>query len=236
MNPKLSHWSSPAVPNSGWCSSNFMLGAGMVLIQRSTQKIVVIHESSRDYWFFPRGRKDLGESLEAAALREAYEEAKFMPVYNPSRAPAPPGRNDLYTKPNTEPFYVTVMAWKETRPHRMKGPDANLGYEYFTSWYIGQIPDDAIPERGTGMADEVNYVSHLVTYDEAIKRVWGAEQDVLRFAWAIFLRTVEVEVTPTKQGEPQSKVLISLAETSNVFRQDHASHLGVWDVDAASVE
>jgi len=42
---------------------------------RSTQKIVVIHESKLDYWFLPRGRKDLGESLETAALREAYEEA-----------------------------------------------------------------------------------------------------------------------------------------------------------------
>lgn len=73
-NPKLSQWSSPAVPDSGWCSSNILLGAGMVLIQRSTQKIVIIYESARDYWFFPRGRKDLGESLEAAALREAYEE------------------------------------------------------------------------------------------------------------------------------------------------------------------
>jgi 8-oxo-dGTP pyrophosphatase MutT (NUDIX family) len=77
ITPKLSQWSSPAVPNSGWCSANFQLGAGMVLIQRSTQKIVVIYESSRNYWFFPRGRKDLGETLEAAALREAYEEASL---------------------------------------------------------------------------------------------------------------------------------------------------------------
>lgn len=53
---------------------NFTLGVGMVLIQQSTNKIVVVHESSKGYWFFPRGRKDLGESLEAAALREAYEE------------------------------------------------------------------------------------------------------------------------------------------------------------------
>ncbi len=73
-NPKLSQWSSPAVPDSGWCSSNILLGAGMVLFQRSTRRIVVIYESNKDDWFCPRGRKDLGESLEAAALREAYEE------------------------------------------------------------------------------------------------------------------------------------------------------------------
>ena len=27
-------------------------------------------------WFFPRGRKDIGESLQQAALREAHEEAR----------------------------------------------------------------------------------------------------------------------------------------------------------------
>ncbi len=78
-NPKLSQWSSPAVPDSRWCSSNFMLGVGMVLIQRSTRNIVVVNEPSRiNNWFFPRGRKDLGETFEAAALREAYEEVNHF--------------------------------------------------------------------------------------------------------------------------------------------------------------
>lgn len=43
------------------------------------------------------------------------------------------------------------------------------------------------------MEDESNYVSHLFTYEEAMKRVWGSEKDVLRYAWAIFQRTVEIE-------------------------------------------
>ncbi|KAF9451354.1 hypothetical protein P691DRAFT_699568 [Macrolepiota fuliginosa MF-IS2] len=197
LDPRLSQWSSPAVPNGGWCSSNFLLGAGMVLIQRSTLKIVVIHESSREYWFLPRGRKDLGETLEAAALREAYEESgyhvEFMPVYNPSRAPAPPTKEKMYEEPNTEPIYVTMTAWKENGLRRMQAPDVNLGYEYLTSWYIGQIEDDAIPEKGTGMADEENYVSHLLTYEEAMKRLWDSERDVVSYAWAVFLRTLEIE-------------------------------------------
>lgn len=53
---------------------DFMLGTGMVIIQQNTDKIVVVYETKKDYWFFPRGRKDIGESLEQAALREAYEE------------------------------------------------------------------------------------------------------------------------------------------------------------------
>ena len=74
--------------------------------------------------------------------------AQFMRVYNPSRAPAPPGREDLYSKPNTEPFYVTTFAWKETDKKLKQDPEANLGYQYLISWYIGQISDGAVrPSR-----------------------------------------------------------------------------------------
>jgi len=70
----LSAFSSPAVPNSAWCASNFMVGAGMVILQPSTGKVVVLYDEKNKFWFLPRGRKDVGESLEATALREAYEE------------------------------------------------------------------------------------------------------------------------------------------------------------------
>ncbi len=72
--PRLSSYSTPAVQTCGWSSLDFMLGAGMVIIQPSTQKIVVVYDTEKKYWFLPRGRKDTGESLEQAALREAYEE------------------------------------------------------------------------------------------------------------------------------------------------------------------
>ena len=72
--PLSAGYSTPGVQNSFWCSQDFMLGAGMVLIQENTHKIVVVYETRKRYWFFPRGRKDIGESLEQTALREAYEE------------------------------------------------------------------------------------------------------------------------------------------------------------------
>lgn len=55
-----------------------MLGAGMVVIQPSSQKIVIVCDTERNHWFLPRGRKDTGESLEQAALREAYEEVSLL--------------------------------------------------------------------------------------------------------------------------------------------------------------
>lgn len=51
----------------------------MVIIQEETQKVVVIYDTKRKIWFLPKGRKDIGESLEQAALREAYEEVNFPP-------------------------------------------------------------------------------------------------------------------------------------------------------------
>lgn len=70
--------SSSAIPDSGWCSPNFALGAGMVIIQPATHRVVVLYSPSETdgQWFFPRGRKDIGESLQQAALREAHEEAR----------------------------------------------------------------------------------------------------------------------------------------------------------------
>lgn len=46
----------------------------MVLIQEETEKIAVVYDSNSESWFLPKGRKDVGESLEQAALREAHEE------------------------------------------------------------------------------------------------------------------------------------------------------------------
>jgi 8-oxo-dGTP pyrophosphatase MutT (NUDIX family) len=57
----------------------------MVIIQQNTHKIVVVYETKRKYWFFPRGRKDVGESIEAAALREAYEEVELLLIICLSR-------------------------------------------------------------------------------------------------------------------------------------------------------
>jgi 8-oxo-dGTP pyrophosphatase MutT (NUDIX family) len=57
-----------------------MLGAGMVIVQDKTNKIVVIQDTKTKEWFLPRGRKDRGESLEQTAMREAYEEVNVFPT------------------------------------------------------------------------------------------------------------------------------------------------------------
>ena len=72
---QLSDKSTPAVPDSFFHVSEFILGAGIVAIQPSTGKIVVVWDG-KDRWFLPKGRKDEGESLDKTALREGYEEVR----------------------------------------------------------------------------------------------------------------------------------------------------------------
>lgn len=75
LSPKprtFSSLSSAAIPNSIFHAADFLLGAGVVIIQPSSGKVVIVNEG--EYWFLPKGRKDVGESLEYTAMREGYEE------------------------------------------------------------------------------------------------------------------------------------------------------------------
>ena len=74
----LSERSTAAIPNSIFHATDFILGAGVVIIQPSTSKIVLVTDE-RERWFLPKGRKDKGETLEQTALREAYEEVNDPP-------------------------------------------------------------------------------------------------------------------------------------------------------------
>ncbi|OCH92522.1 hypothetical protein OBBRIDRAFT_791116 [Obba rivulosa] len=196
--------SSPAIPDSFWFSSDFMLGSGMVIIQPSTGKVVVLYESVDNYWFLPKGRKDIGETLEQAALREAYEESgyrvEFLPLFMPTNAPPPPASpHALRDLPVMEPFYISTCTWRPRR-HRT-GPGAQGG-EYLTFWYVGQIPEDAVHHSNTGMANEQNYQTRLVSIEDALKaldhRDYPFEHHLVSTAYDLWQQTQQILTeTPT---------------------------------------
>ncbi|PPR05099.1 hypothetical protein CVT24_010086 [Panaeolus cyanescens] len=198
--PRLSQFASGAVDATAWSSLDFLLGAGTVIIQPTTHKIVVVYHKTQKYWFFPRGRKDVGESLEVAALREAYEEtgyrATFLPLVNPTRQP--PAPSEGRTLLNTEAVYMT---FKPFHPRRLSnGQREAQGGQYLTFWYVAQIPENAIHEKGTGMPDEQDFESHLLTYEQAMKNVWGEEVLVLRYAWEVYQHTLKTVAFTSLDG------------------------------------
>ncbi|PBK69360.1 hypothetical protein ARMSODRAFT_1018785 [Armillaria solidipes] len=192
----FSKWSSAEIPDSGWASSDFMVGSGMVIIQPSSHKIVVCYDSLRKTYFLPKGRKDIGESLEEAAVREAYEEsgykAQHFPLYKVTRAPAPPENPGARRSPNTEPAYISVRSWSTKKNDN--------GGEYLTFWYVGQIGPDAKWTSGTGMPDEQHYSSKLYEYEDALRLLWGGtQQRVLEYTWELYLGHLGMEEDIRKQ-------------------------------------
>ncbi|KAJ7699307.1 hypothetical protein B0H17DRAFT_1049404 [Mycena rosella] len=190
--PPMSEWSSPPVPNSAWADQNFLLGAGMVVFQPATHKVVVIYERQKKYWFLPKGRKDVGESLEDAALREAYEESgyrvAFMPLYTNTSAPGPPSQRDAPFRLNCEPIFISTVSYPERKRRSTTLPPG----EYLSFWYIGQIPADAVCEEGTRMPDEVAYESHLLSPEDALKRLDPLEGRVVHYACTLVEQTQQI--------------------------------------------
>jgi len=82
---ELSSLSTGAVEPTRWSSADFLLAAGLCILQPSTGRVVLVsignQEGKDGRWFLPRGRKDVGESLEETALREGYEvRSRSLPV------------------------------------------------------------------------------------------------------------------------------------------------------------
>jgi 8-oxo-dGTP pyrophosphatase MutT (NUDIX family) len=202
---RFSEWSSPAVRDSGWACQDLMLGAGMVIIQPSTNRVVVVDEvitvdvevqdggnatanaqvkgkgkanvgakretRSMTYKrrsFLPRGRKDKNESVEHAALREAFEEVSLLifsvllfasssliccfyaqsgyevspfPLYTWNRQPPSPHDEDAASRPNTEAVYHTMHSWGPRYHHDQC---IDHGGEYLVAWFVGQIPENPV--------------------------------------------------------------------------------------------
>ncbi|EIW56490.1 uncharacterized protein TRAVEDRAFT_73057 [Trametes versicolor FP-101664 SS1] len=215
--------SDPSVQDSLWYANDFMLGAGMVIIQPSTGKMVILSDQYQDargvtrpYCFLPKGRKDIGESLEQTALREAYEESglrvTFMPLIIPTHAPSPPSSQNTLHKllPSTEPIYIDMHKWSAGHFGR-----TDNGGEYLTFWYVGQIPENPELEADTRMPDEVGYQTHLVDYDQAMQLLAGTNlTDIVDKAYRLWHATHRQIHNPVWQETVRTKLGIDPASVA----------------------
>lgn len=144
-------------------------------------------------------------------LMQSGYRVSFLPLCMNTHAPTPPGSprrkgDAVYT----EAIYVSTIYWGPTpkRPSRSTG-------EYLVHWcvlislhacnsvaitegagdgrYVGQIPEDAVPEADTGMADEKNYESHLVEREQAYELLGGFEGAIVKRAFDLWDETRKIK-------------------------------------------
>ncbi|KAF9454592.1 hypothetical protein P691DRAFT_717096 [Macrolepiota fuliginosa MF-IS2] len=138
-------------------SDNFLLAAGGVLFRLAPPpdtgidnlQICVLHHRKTNDILLPKGRKDVGEPIEQAALRETFEETGYAcePLPCPMLTRAPNPNLDTSLRPHvelesTEPFTITVKMLKD-------------GSMKVILWYLMRMVSNSAPMvQGTQMANE----------------------------------------------------------------------------------
>ncbi|KAI1910817.1 hypothetical protein LOZ65_006309 [Ophidiomyces ophidiicola] len=68
-------------------SDTFVLSAGTVTVDAAQKLVLILYSPASNTHFLPKGRKDVGESLSAAAVRETLEESGYRVALRPHRLP-----------------------------------------------------------------------------------------------------------------------------------------------------
>ena len=129
---------APDAQTRQYTGTDFVESAGAILFETSTRKICLLQSREKSEWLLPKGRRNVGETRQTAALREAEEEpglkCRLLPVAMTSRAPPAVELDNTLDGPwkyenACEPFMLT---------HRWREKD---GLKTIT-WYIAAIEED----------------------------------------------------------------------------------------------
>ncbi|KAM0199140.1 hypothetical protein ACHAPA_001629 [Fusarium lateritium] len=124
-------------------SDQFVISCGTVSMDKQNSKVLLIHWRKTGEYLLPKGRKDVGETLEKTALRETFEEtgvkAQLLPANIASLATTAAGSH----RPEaiTEPFAVSQRA-------------TNNGNLKIIFWYLAVADSTIPPEEGTQQENE----------------------------------------------------------------------------------
>jgi 8-oxo-dGTP pyrophosphatase MutT (NUDIX family) len=160
-------------PSAEISSGDFVIGAGCILFRKSHTtgklQICLLYSPARDgktdKWLLPKGRKDMGESIEATALRETFEETGYpcelIPVRMPTRAPAP----------GTDVKDVVRVMDDATEPVAVTLRNLDLEGCKFTWWFIARVKENGSEKVEGTQAESEDYVSGFFDADEAVEKV-----------------------------------------------------------------
>ncbi|KAK4063521.1 uncharacterized protein Triagg1_9398 [Trichoderma aggressivum f. europaeum] len=137
-------------------SDRFAISCGTVTIDITASKVLLIFWRKTGEYFLPKGRKDVGETLEETALRETFEEtgmhAKLLPVAIDTLATIPSSLDvSAHPKSVTEPIAVAQRVTKGTLK--------------IIFWFVASGDSTAAPEDRPQQENE-DFDTHWVSFDQ----------------------------------------------------------------------
>ncbi|KAK6435123.1 hypothetical protein LTR95_008688 [Oleoguttula sp. CCFEE 5521] len=163
----------PTIPSAmpGICSlhlsPSFVLSSGTVTLDVNRRKVLLIRCCNSSETLLPKGRKNKGETLDAAALRETYEETGYRATLLPlamatlatseqstDRRAASDGDDGL--SPHTEAVAVTQRS--SHRAHKI------------IFWFAATAESLAMPDADTQQEGE-NFQASWVSFEESQEKL-----------------------------------------------------------------
>lgn len=177
-------------PTTQYLAGNFVLSAGSVLFRRrmatNTLEICILHHLTRDEWLLPKGRKDRGETVEQAAVRETYEETGYVCALWPQRMPT------RATVPGVSNVHVVETASGLVEPIAVTVRDLGRSRTKMIFWFITVVDEGVEKVEGSQMENE-NFESMFLEARAALERLtFQSDRDIVAQAIDIVMGSENV--------------------------------------------
>jgi 8-oxo-dGTP pyrophosphatase MutT (NUDIX family) len=173
-------------------STHFCLSAATASFHISTGRVLIVEDCAfrarGGYFFLPRGRKDIGESIETCAIRETFEEGGYRVELlrgtwqTKQPAVGVPPKVEKKDDPEAwkehpqgahqEAFFVSLVPFIPFRNARLPQSYAQMAM-YLCHYFLATIPDPAERDGDYGKSfvgkHEQAYNSMLVPVEEAVE-------------------------------------------------------------------
>ncbi|KAJ6780130.1 hypothetical protein PWT90_03843 [Aphanocladium album] len=152
-----------ATHRSLFFSDGFVISCGTVTLDLAASQVLLIRSRGTGECYLPKGRKDVAEALDAAALRETFEEtgvrARLLPVPIPTRATIPAAAAAAAAAAEPSPSSVT-------EPLAVSQRVLASGVLKVIFWFVAVADSAAAREEGTQQEGE-DFEAFWVACDEA---------------------------------------------------------------------
>ncbi|KAK5705597.1 hypothetical protein LTR17_021542 [Elasticomyces elasticus] len=152
-----------------YTAEQYVESAGAILVNISTRQICVVQDKASKEWLLPNGRRNCGESRQAAALREAFEETGYQcqPLLLTMRTRAPPA------------VEIARQDYPDEVTCRQLGGEHGLKLIW---WYVAAIDEGVVWQGG-----EEQFRVELIGFDQAIGQLtFEGDRDIVRKAIDLF--------------------------------------------------